>query len=221
MMNQRMPYDKSTAIWSPDGELVQLEYARKASERGAAACAIIAGDSIVLGGEKSADPLMASQPKIRQVDDNLYMIASGLTTDANLLISQARIVVQQYRLIYGETIVPKRLAAMIGDLMARHTISGGLRPFGVSLLITGFDITNNPQVLWVDNGGTFHTTKAYAIGRGSDEALNYLREEFTAGNAPKNADEAKKMVLKILAKARAEETVPDEEVDLKVLTAES
>jgi 20S proteasome alpha/beta subunit len=221
MMNQRMPYDKSTAIWSPDGELVQLEYARKASERGLAACAIIADDSIVLAGEKSADPLMASQPKIRQIDDNLYMIASGLTTDANLLISQARIVVQQYRLIYGESIAPKRLAAMIGDVMARHTISGGLRPFGVSLLISGFDITNNPQILWVDNGGTFHTTKAYAIGRGSDEALNYLREEFTSGRAPKTADEAKKIVLKILAKARAEEAIPEEEVDLKILIVDS
>ncbi|MFQ5978939.1 MAG: proteasome subunit alpha [Candidatus Heimdallarchaeota archaeon] len=218
MMNQRMPYDKSTAIWSPDGELVQLEYARKASERGAAACAVIAGKSIVLGGEKSADPLMESQPKIRQIDDKLYMIASGLTTDANLLISQARIVVQQYRLIYGEFITPKRLASMIGDLMARHTISGGLRPFGVSLLISGFDITGTPQILWVDNGGTFHTTKAYAIGRGSDEALNLLRTEFSADGAPKNADDAKKLVLQVLAKARAEESIPEEEVDMKVLT---
>ncbi|MFX0115019.1 MAG: hypothetical protein ACFFB3_10770 [Candidatus Hodarchaeota archaeon] len=220
MMNQRMPYDKSTAIWSPDGELVQLEYARKASERGLAACAIIAGDSIVLGGEKSPDPLLQSQPKIQQIDEKLYMMASGLTTDANLLISQARVVVQQYRLIYGESITPKRLASMIGDLMARHTISGGLRPFGVSLLIAGFDITKNPQILWVDNGGTFHTTKAYAIGRGSDEALNILRGVFSEEKAPKDVDEAKKLLFQILAKARAEESVPEEEVDLRVLKPE-
>lgn len=219
MMNQRMPYDKSTAIWSPDGELVQLEYARKASERGLAACAVMAGKSIVLGGEMAADPLLQSQPKIRQIDDKLFMVASGLTTDANLLISQARIVVQQHRMIYGESITPKRLAAMIGDLMARHTISGGLRPFGVSLLISGFDIIGIPQIIWVDNGGTFHTTKAYATGRGSDEALNLLREKFTDGVGPKDADEAKKLVFQVLAKARAEESIPEEEVDLKILTS--
>jgi len=218
MMNSRMPYDKSTAIWSPDGELVQLEYARKASERGLAACAVIASDSIALGGEISGDPLMESQPKIRQLDKKLYMIASGLTTDANLLVSQSRVVVQQHRLIYGETITPKRLASMLGDLMARHTISGGLRPFGVSLLIAGFHATGNPQILYVDNGGTYHATRAYATGRGFDEALNLLREVFTSGKEPKTSEEAKSLIFRVLAKARTEESIPEDEVDLLILT---
>jgi len=107
---------------------------------------------------------------------------------------------------------------MLGDLMARHTISGGLRPFGVSLLIAGFHATGNPQILYVDNGGTYHATRAYATGRGFDEALNLLREVFTSGKEPKTSEEAKSLIFRVLAKARTEESIPEDEVDLLILT---
>ena len=153
MYDSRVAYDKSAAMWSPDGELVQLSYARKASEKGAAAVGLILDKStILLAGETLFDPLVVKPDKIQEIDDKLFLVASGLSTDSNLLIGQARLVAQQHRLIYGEKISVRALAQRLGDLMARHTIQGGLRPFGTALLLAGFNpISNDAELFFVDN----------------------------------------------------------------------
>jgi len=69
MYDSRAPYDKSAAMWSPDGELVQLSYARKASERGAAAVGmIIDKKTILLAGETLFDPLVVRRDKLQEID---------------------------------------------------------------------------------------------------------------------------------------------------------
>ena len=126
------------------GELVQLSYARKASERGASAIGMILDkNTILLAGETLFDPLVVRPDKIQKIDEKLFIVASGLSTDSNLLIGQARLVAQNHRLIYGEKISVRALASRLGDLMARHTITGGLRPFGTALLLAGFNPVNN------------------------------------------------------------------------------
>ncbi|MCK4848651.1 MAG: hypothetical protein KAT16_06490, partial [Candidatus Heimdallarchaeota archaeon] len=93
MYDSRVAYDKSAAMWSPDGELVQLSYARKASEKGAAAVGLILDKStILLAGETLFDPLVVKPDKIQEIDEKLFLVASGLSTDSNLLIGQARLV---------------------------------------------------------------------------------------------------------------------------------
>ena len=162
MYDSRIPYDKSAAIWSPDGELVQLSYARKASEKGAAALGMILDSkTILLAGETLFDPLVVKPDKIQKIDSKLFLIASGLSTDSNLLIGQARLVAQQHRLIYGEKISIRALAQRLGDLMARHTIQGGLRPFGTALLLAGFNpISKEAELFFVDNGGSYFAVNA-------------------------------------------------------------
>ena len=48
MMDNRIPYDKAATIWSPDGELVQLSYARRATERGLPGVALILNEKEIL-----------------------------------------------------------------------------------------------------------------------------------------------------------------------------
>ena len=220
MYDARVPYDKSAAIWSPDGELVQLSYARKASERGAAAIGMILDkDTILLAGETIFDPLVIRRDKIQQIDKNLYIIASGLTTDSNLLIGQARLVAQQHRLIYGEKISVRALAMRLGDIMARHTIQGGLRPFGTALLLAGFNpISKESELFFIDNGGTFFAVNAYAAGSGNERVIEALRKEYKVG-----IDEAtaKKLVLTILSSALGKKDIlKEDEIDFSILKAD-
>ncbi len=220
MYDSRIPYDKSAAIWSPDGELVQLSYARKASEKGAAALGMILDNkTILLAGETLFDPLVVKPDKIQEIDSRLFLIASGLSTDSNLLIGQARLVAQQHRLIYGEKISVRALAQRLGDLMARHTIQGGLRPFGTALLLAGFNpISKEAELFFVDNGGSFFAVNAYAAGSGNERIIDALRKEYKQGI---DVEAAKKLVLEIITTAlNKKETLTEKELEIQILTSD-
>jgi proteasome alpha subunit len=220
MYDSRIPYDKSAAIWSPDGELVQLSYARKASEKGAAALGMILDSkTILLAGETLFDPLVVKPDKIQEIDNKLYLIASGLSTDSNLLIGQSRLVAQQHRLIYGEKISVRALAQRLGDLMARHTIQGGLRPFGTALLLAGFNpISKKAELFFVDNGGSHFAVNAYAAGSGNERIIDALRKDYKAGI---NVEAAKKLVLDIITSAlNKKETLTEKELEIQILSAD-
>ena len=214
MLDTRVPYDKSTVIWSPDGELVQLSYARRASEKGLSAIGMIMDDStILLAGRTKIDELVETQSKIKVVDNGLYLLASGLSSDSNLLLSQSRLISQRHSLIYNEIIGPEALARQLGDIMARHTLSGGLRAFGASLLIAGFDPSNKkPQILFVDNGGSFFSAKAYASGQDSEKIVAFFREHYKSGIS---VEGGKKMVLDAINSTIADANKKIEEKDLE------
>jgi proteasome alpha subunit len=220
MYDSRIPYDKSAAIWSPDGELVQLSYARKASERGAAAIGMIIDDkTILLAGETLYDPLVVRPDKIQEIDDKLFIVASGLSTDSNLLIGQARLVAQQHRLIYGEKISVRALAQRLGDLMARHTIQGGLRPFGTALMLAGFNpVTKESELFFVDNGGSYFAVNAYAAGSGNERVIDSLRKQYKLGL---EVEASKKMVLEIVTSALGKkELMTEKELEIHILKTE-
>ncbi len=214
MLDTRVPYDKSTVIWSPDGELVQLSYARRASEKGLSAIGMILDDStILLAGRTKLDELVETQSKIKLVDNGLYLLASGLSSDSNLLLSQARLISQRHTLIYGEIIGPEALARQLGDIMARHTLSGGLRAFGASLLIAGFDPSGKkPKILFVDNGGSFFSAKAYASGQDSEKIVSFFREHYKVGIS---VDGGKKLVLDAINFTITDQNKKIEEKDLE------
>ncbi|MHA2244044.1 MAG: archaeal proteasome endopeptidase complex subunit alpha [Candidatus Hodarchaeales archaeon] len=220
MYDSRVPYDKSAAIWSPDGELVQLSYARKASERGAAAVGMIINKkTILLAGETLYDSLVVRPDKIQKIDNNLFIVASGLSTDSNLLIGQARLVAQQHRLVYGEKISIRALASRLGDLMARHTITGGLRPFGTALILAGFSpVDKESQLFFVDNGGSFFAVKAYAAGSGNERVIDALRKQY---KVDLEVEAASALVLEILTSALGKkEPMTEKDVDVHILTPE-
>ncbi len=220
MYDSRVPYDKSAAIWSPDGELVQLSYARKASERGASAIGMILDkNTILLAGETLFDPLVVRPDKIQKIDEKLFIVASGLSTDSNLLIGQARLVAQNHRLIYGEKISVRALASRLGDLMARHTITGGLRPFGTALLLAGFNpVNNDAELFFVDNGGSFFAVNAYAAGSGNERVIDSLRKQYKKGL---EVEAGKKLVLEIITSALGKkEPLTEKDVEIHVLNNE-
>jgi proteasome alpha subunit len=220
MYDSRIAYDKSAAMWSPDGELVQLSYARKASEKGAAAVGMILDENtILLAGEILDDPLVVKPDKIQEIDKRLYLIASGLSTDSNLLIGQARLVAQQHRLIYGEKISVRALAQRLGDLMARHTIQGGLRPFGTALLLAGFNpISREAELFFVDNGGSYFAVNAYAAGSGNERIIETLRKEYKRGI---DAETAKKSIRENISTAlNKKEVLTEKELEIRILKAD-
>lgn len=162
-----MGYDRTIAVFSPDGRLFQVEYAKEAVKKGTTCLGIVFKDGVLLATVKLTTQLMipASVEKIFQIDDHIGAVASGYLADARVLANQARIKAQVNKMTYGEAIDVWGLARIIGDRMQLSTLYAGLRPFGVSFMIGGVD-KNGAHLIETDPSGMLYEWHAYAIGRG-------------------------------------------------------
>jgi len=65
-------------------------------------------------------------------------------------------------------------------VMQEYTQRGGVRPFGVSLLVAGLDSDGTPALYQVDPSGAYFGWKATAIGKNYISAKNFLEKRWTA-----------------------------------------
>ncbi|ROW12948.1 hypothetical protein VPNG_04659 [Cytospora leucostoma] len=136
-------YSFSLTTFSPSGKLVQIEYALNAVNQGVTALGIKATNGIVLATEKkSSSPLAdpSSLSKISLITPDIGMVYSGMGPDYRVLVDKARKVSHTgYKRIYNEYPPTRILVQDVARVMQEATQSGGVRPYGVSLLIAGWD----------------------------------------------------------------------------------
>ncbi|KAI7340763.1 putative proteasome subunit alpha [Hortaea werneckii] len=136
-------YSFSLTTFSPSGKLVQIEYALNAVNQGVTSLGIKAANGIVLATEKkSSTPLIDSNSasKVSLITPNIGMVYSGMGPDYRVLVDKARKVSHTgYKRIYNEYPPTRILVQDVARVMQEATQSGGVRPYGVSLLIAGYD----------------------------------------------------------------------------------
>lgn len=181
MNHQLMGYDRAITMFSPDGRLLQVEYAKKTVKQGSTAIGIVCKDGVVLCTDKRiVDKLVVpeSVEKIFQIDDHIGATASGILSDARVLVERAQLRAQQHKVTYDSPIDTLSVVKDISNLKQLCTQSGGLRPFGVSLLVAGID-QSTPRLFETDPTGIYFQYKAAAIGEGEAEVEEMLHKEYT------------------------------------------
>ena len=179
MMPKGMGYDRAITVFSPDGSLYQVSYASEAVKKGATALGVKCSEGVVLAVDKRIPSKLVepeSFEKIFRIDGHIGAATSGIISDARVLIDRARLEAQINRLTYNESISTSVLAKKIGDLKQQYTQYGGLRPFGVSLIIAG--INDVPEIFVTEPSGAYLAWKATAIGEGRDTAMKVFEEEY-------------------------------------------
>ncbi|PSP76499.1 proteasome endopeptidase complex, archaeal, alpha subunit [Halobacteriales archaeon QS_1_68_20] len=181
--NQQQAYDRGITIFSPDGRLYQVEYAREAVERGSPSVGLTTDDGVVLlARTRQRSPLVVqdSVEKLHRVDDHLAVASAGHAADARKLVDLARRVAQRERLRYGEPMGVEPLAKAITDHVQEYTQTGGARPYGTALLVGGIDPdTGEARLYETDPSGTPYEWHATAIGADGAEIVSHLEEEYT------------------------------------------
>jgi len=185
----QMGYDRAITVFSPDGRLYQVEYAREAVKRGTTAVGIKAKDGVVLIVDKrvSSKLLEASSiEKIFKIDEHIGVASSGLVGDARALVDRARVECQINRVSYDEPIEVEALSKKLCDHMQNLTQYGGIRPYGTALLIAGVS-DGECRLFETDPSGTLLEYKATGIGIGRPAAMKVFEEEYNPEAGSKEA----------------------------------
>jgi proteasome alpha subunit len=215
---QQQAYDRGITIFSPDGRLYQVEYAREAVKRGTASVGVRTPEGVVLAADKrSRSPLMepTSVEKIHKADDHVGIASAGHVADARQLIDFARRQAQINQLRYGEPIGVETLTKEITDHIQQYTQVGGARPFGVALLIAGVE-NGTPRLYETDPSGTPYEWKAVSIGADRGDLQEYLETEYTDDLT---LDQGVELALRAIASTNDDELAP-EGVDVAKVPAE-
>jgi len=154
--NDQQAYDRGTSLFSPDGRIYQVEYAREAVSRGAPSVGVRTADGVVfVAMSRASSTLMEAESieKLHKLDDHLGTASAGHVADARQLIDLARRQSQGNRLRYGEPVGVETLTKFITDHIQENTQRGGTRPYGAALLIGGID-NGEPRLFAADPSGT-------------------------------------------------------------------
>lgn len=176
----QMGYDRAITVFSPDGRLYQVEYAREAVKRGTTAVGIKCGEGVVLIVDKRVSSRLleaSSIEKIFKIDEHIGVASSGLVGDARSLVDRARIECQINRVTYDEKIDVEALAKRLCDHMQTYTQFGGARPYGTALLIAGIS-DGECRLFETDPSGTLLEYKATGIGIGRPAVDEVVRRRI-------------------------------------------
>ncbi len=202
-----MNYDRGITVFSPDGRLFQVEYAREAVKKGTTTIGLKYKDGVVLIVDKRVSSRLIepkSIEKIYNIDKYIGCATSGLVADARVLVDEARKAAQVHKVTYNENITVEALVKKICDLKQNYTLYGGGRPFGTALLMAGVDDLGC-HLFETDPSGALIAYKAGSIGSGRPVVMDMFEKEY---KDDMTYEEAMLLGLKALSSAIEEKLDP-------------
>ena len=197
-------YDRALSIFSPDGHIFQVEYAMEAVKRGTCTVGVKGLNCVVLGCERRStlklqDPRITPS-KIAKIDDHVVLSFAGLNADSRILIEKARVEAQSHRLTLEDPVSIEYMTRYVAGIQQKYTQSGGVRPFGVSTLIAGFDGPRDqvPRLYMTEPSGIYSSWSAQTIGRNSKTVREFLEKNYDPRNPPSTVEDTIKLTIKAL-----------------------
>jgi proteasome alpha subunit len=213
-------------MFSPDGRLFQVEYARESVKRGTTTAGLKFRDGVVLVCDKriaSRLILPESIEKMFKIDEHIGFATSGLVADARQLVDRARVECQVNRITYAAPVPVDMLTKKMCDFMQSFTQYGGARPYGTALLIGGVD-ENGIHLFETDPSGAYQSYHAGAIGSGRNTVIDFFesnwKENLTMNAAMKLGLEALRKSLDVELNREAIEVVVIDADGYRILNRE-
>lgn len=219
-------YDSSTTTFSPEGRLHQVEYAIEAINNAGTCVGILAKDGVVLASEKKiTSKLLApakTSEKTYKLSHHATCTVAGLTSDANILIDQARLRAGRYAFQYQEPIPIEQLVEYVCNTKQAYTQYGSLRPFGVAFLFAGYDVNHGFQLYQSDPSGNYSGWMATVIGANNQAGKSLLKSQYKDGSSDDeemlDVQEALRLAVKVLNKTMDATSLSPEKLELFVLS---
>ncbi len=180
IQHQAMGYDRTATMFSPEGLLLQVEYAEKTVRLGSASVGMVCSDGVFIIADKRIEDKLVVQKsanKIHEIDMHIMASVAGILSDARILVEKGQVLAQQHRVTYDSPIEPESVIKEIANIKQQFTQYGGARPFGVSLMVAGIN-EKKPELFTSDITGNYLSYHANAIGENDDKIKEKLRERY-------------------------------------------
>lgn len=186
-------FDAET-IFSPNGRIYQLEYAREASKRGMTALGIVCRDGVLLAAEVAApSKLSPGVGKIRTLGPRLALALSGLVADGWLVWEELRA---------ADPKTTDEAVRAVRGTFHRRTLDRNVRPLGVAVLLASA-LDRKPRLYYVDPSGTVVENLAAVMGRGEEATTERLEARYRK----MRLSDAERLVPDLLGRETRAETV--------------
>lgn len=170
--------------YSPEGRIIQVEYAMKAMNLGTTTIGIRLKECVILISEKKLASSLQSSVSIKKhfkIYDNICAGISGISGDAPSIINKCLSMCINHEKLYNEQIPVEKLMENICSLALKFSEDDYekkifSRPFGVSMLVAAFDI--EPKLYSIDPSGSYLGYKAKAIGLAQEVVNQHLEREY-------------------------------------------
>ena len=180
MQHQAMGYDRTATMFSPEGHLLQVEYAEKTVRLGSSSVGMVCSDGVFIIADKRIEDkliIKKSANKIYEIDSHIITSVAGIVADARVLIEKAQVLAQQNRMTYDSPIEPELIIKEISNIKQQFTQYGGARPFGVALMVAGLN-GDKPELYTSDITGNYLSYHTQAIGENDQKINEKLRERY-------------------------------------------
>jgi len=107
---------------------------------------------------------------------------AGLQADARMLIDKVRMECQSFRFNYEDEPSIEYIARFMAETQQKATQKGGVRPYGITMFLTGFQ-DGKPCLFQTEPSGALSQWKASAIGKKQKETIEYLENKYEEGQA--------------------------------------
>jgi len=187
MQHQAMGYDRTATMFSPEGHLLQVEYAEKTVRLGSSSIGMTCSDGVFIVADKRVEDkliMKESANKIYEIDSHIITSVAGIVSDARVLVERSQVLSQQHRVTYDSPIEPELIIKEISNLKQQFTQYGGARPFGVALMVAGIN-NGTPQLFTSDITGNYFSYFANSIGEDDDKIKEKLRDKYQKGSSLK------------------------------------
>jgi 20S proteasome subunit alpha 2 len=174
--------DYSLTTFGEGGELTQVRHALTAVGNGETTVGIKAKNGVVIAAEKKLPTTLIDESSVHKVSalcDYMGATYSGIGPDFHAVLGKMRKDVQGYHAVYRDRATPYQICKHVTELIQEYTHAGGVRPFGIGIMVAGFDEDMGPQIYQIEASGTFYCWKATAMGRGGSDARTFLERTYT------------------------------------------
>jgi len=180
MQHQAMGYDRTATMFSPEGHLLQVEYAEKTVRLGVLSIGMTCVDGVFIIADKRIEDNLIVQKfasRIHEIDAHIITSLAGITADARVLVERAQVLAQQHKVTYDSPIEPELIIKEVSNMKQQFTQYGGVRPFGVSMMLAGIN-NKKSQLFTSDVTGNYFAYYANANGEGDDKVRTKLKEKY-------------------------------------------
>nr|UXY87320.1 26s proteasome SU A6 [Cryptomonas sp.] len=177
----RNQYDLEITSYSPDGNLLQIEYAKNASKNGKLVICLKSNSHVIVASfDKKTEYISENVNKILSLSENIIIGMSGIIGDGRVLYDLIKNKVKDYESGNNTTIPISHLAFIVSRIFHANTVYSGSRPFGINILLAGYD-KSGPNIFEISQNEYYKIDSGTAIGKGfesSKKTIQYFEKNF-------------------------------------------